>query len=62
MQTLEDESKQLTQEKEDLEAELLSSSSTLTSESELMSLKRIKRDMESKVMELEDELDEANMK
>ncbi len=50
------------QEKEDLESEVLSRSSTLTTESELTSLKRIKRDMETKLEELEDELDEANMK
>ena len=49
------------QDKEDLESELLSKSS-LTTESELTSLKRIKRDMEAKIEELEDELDESNMK
>ena len=61
MQVLEEEKKKLTQEKEDLEAELVSTT-TNTSESELMSLKRIRRDMETKIMELEDELDEATLK
>jgi len=51
----------LLQEKEDLESEVLSRTS-MTTESELTSLKRIKRDMETKLEELEDELDEANMK
>lgn len=61
LQTLEEENKQLAQEKEDLEAEVVSTT-TNTSESELISLKRIKRDMETKIMELEDELDEASLK
>ena len=58
---MEEEKKRLGQEKEDLESELLSRSA-MTTESELTSLKRIKRDMETKLEELEDELDEANMK
>ena len=58
---LEEENKKLSQEKEDLEAELVSTT-TNTSESELISLKRIKRDMETKIVELEDELDEASLK
>lgn len=44
-----------------MESELLSTT-TNTSDSELTSLKRIKRDMEAKVLELEDELDEATLK
>ena len=62
LQTLEEENKQLSQEKEDLEAEVVSTTTNSTSESELISLKRIKRDMEAKIMELEDELDEASLK
>jgi len=58
---MEEENKRLGQEKEDVESELLSRSA-MTTESELTSLKRIKRDMETKLEELEDELDEANMK
>lgn len=54
--------KQLSQEKEDIESELLSRTSSMTAESELTSLKRIKRDMESKIVELEDELDESSVK
>ena len=34
----------------------------MTTESELTSLKRMKRDMEAKVLELEDELDESTLK
>ena len=49
------------QEKEDLESEVLSHTSQST-ESELTSLKRMKRELDSKVEELEDELDEANIK
>ena len=62
MQALEEEMKQLSQEKEDIESELLSRTSSMTAESELTSLKRIKRDMESKIVELEDELDESSVK
>ena len=47
------------QDKEHLESEVLRS---LTIVSELTSLKCIKRDMEAKIEELKDELDEANMK
>lgn len=61
MQQLEEENKQIRQEKEDLESEVLSHTSK-TAESELTSLKRIKRDMELKIEELEDELDEVNLK
>lgn len=61
LQTLEEENKQLSQEKEDLESELVSTT-TNTSESELISLKRIKRDMETKIVDLEDELDESSLK
>ena len=49
------------QEKEDLESEVLSHTSQ-TAESEITSLKRMKRDMELKIEELEDELDEVNLK
>ena len=49
------------QEKEDLQAELLTQTSTNT-ESELTSLKRMKRELESKLEGMEDELDEANLK
>jgi len=38
------------------------SSTSQSAEGELTSLKRIRRDMESKIEELEDELDEANVK
>lgn len=62
LQVLEAENKVLSQEKEDLESELLSTTTSTTTESELTSLKRIKRDMEAKIMELEDELDEASLK
>lgn len=58
---MEEENKRLSQEKEDLESELVSTTS-MTTESELTSLKRMKRDMEAKVLELEDELDEASLK
>ena len=58
---MEEENKRLSQEKEDLEAELVATTS-MTTESELTSLKRMKRDMEAKVLELEDELDEASLK
>lgn len=58
---LEEDNKRLAQDKEDLESELVSNS-TMTSESEVTSLKRIKRDMEAKIVELEDELDEASLK
>lgn len=61
LQTLEEENKQLSEENEDLKSELVSTT-TNTSESELISLKRIKRDMETKIVELEDELDEASLK
>ena len=61
LQQLEEENKQIRQEKEDLESEVLSHTSK-TAESELTSLKRIKRDMELKIEELEDELDEVNLK
>ena len=61
LQVLEEENKVLSQEKEDLESELVSTT-TNTSDSELTSLKRIKRDMEAKILELEDELDEATLK
>ena len=60
-QELEEENKRISQEKEDLESEVLSST-TLSTESEVTSLKKMKREMESKVEELEDELDEANAK
>ena len=60
-QELKEENKHICQEKEDLEAEILSNT-TATTESELTSVKRMKRDLETKVEELEDELDEANIK
>lgn len=60
-QQLEEENKQIRQEKEDLESEVLSHTSK-TAESEITSLKRMKRDMELKIEELEDELDEVNLK
>ena len=34
----------------------------MSTESEVTSLKRIKRDMDAKIVELEDELDEASLK
>ena len=49
------------QESEDLQAELLQQTSANT-ESELTSLKRMKRELESKLETVEDELDEANIK
>ncbi len=52
----------MVQEKEDLESEVLNSTTSASTESELTSLKRMKRDMEAKIEELEDELDEANVK
>lgn len=61
LQQLEEENKQIRQEKEDLESEVLSHTSK-TAESEITSLKRMKRDMELKIEELEDELDEVNLK
>ena len=61
LQQLEEENKQIRQEKEDLESEVLSHTSQ-TAESEITSLKRMKRDMELKIEELEDELDEVNLK
>lgn len=61
LQLLEEENKQIRQEKEDLESEVLSHTSK-TAESEITSLKRMKRDMELKIEELEDELDEVNLK
>lgn len=60
-QVLEEDNKHLSQEKEDLESELVSNT-TMTTESEVASLKRIKRDMEAKIVELEDELDESSLK
>lgn len=48
-------------EKEDLQAELLAQTSAST-ESELTSLKRMKRELESKLEAMEDDLDEANLK
>ena len=50
------------QEKEDLESEVLSHTSHTTLESEMTSLKKMKRELETKVEELEEELDEANVK
>ncbi len=61
-QELEEEHKQVVQEKDDLESEVLSSTTSASTESEMTSLKRMKRDMETKIEELEDELDEANVK
>ncbi len=52
----------MVQEKEDLESEVLSSTTSASTESEMTSLKRMKRDMDTKIEELEDELDEANVK
>ncbi len=52
----------MVQEKEDLESEVLCSTTSASTESELTSLKRMKRDMEAKIEELEEELDEANVK
>ena len=49
------------QEKEDLQTELLQNTSA-TTESEVTSLKRMKRELESKLEGMEDELDEANIK
>ena len=49
------------QEKEDLQTELLQNTSA-TTESEVTSLKRMKRELETKLETMEDELDEANIK
>ena len=49
------------QEREDLQAELLAQTSAST-ESELSSLKRMKRELETKLEAVEDELDETNIK
>ncbi len=61
LQELQEENHRIRQEKEDLEAEVLSQTSR-TTESELTSLKKIKRELTTKVEELEDELDEANIR
>ena len=61
LQELEEENARSRQEKEDLEAEVLAQSS-LTADSELTSLKRMKRELESKVEELEEELEDVNIK
>lgn len=45
-----------------MESELVSNTTSMSTESEVTSLKRIKRDMEAKIVELEDELDEASLK
>ena len=50
------------QEKEDLQSELLQQTSAASTESELTSIKRMKRELESKLETIEDELDEANLK
>ena len=49
------------QDREDLQAELLEQTSAST-ESELTSLKKMKRELESKLEAVEDDLDEANLK
>ena len=49
------------QEKEDLKSELLEQTSAST-ESEVTSLKKMKRELESKLEVMEDDLDEANIK
>ena len=49
------------QDREDLQAELLQQTSAST-ESELTSMKKMKRELESKLEVVEDELDEANIK
>lgn len=56
-----DELEKANQEKEDLQAELLTQTSANT-ESELTSLKRMKRELESKLEGMEDDLDELNLK
>ena len=60
-QELEEENLRVRQEKEDLESEILSHTST-SAEGELSSLRRMKRELGTKVEELEDELDEATAK
>ena len=49
------------QDKEDLQSELLQQTSAST-ESELTSMKKMKRELESKLEAVEDDLDEANIK
>ena len=58
---MEEELEKANQEKEDLQTELLQQTSAQT-ESEVTSLKRMKRELESKLETMEDELDEANLK
>ena len=49
------------QDREDLQSELLQQTSAST-ESELTSMKKMKRELESKLEAVEDDLDEANIK
>ena len=56
-----DELDKANQEREDLQTELLQQTSAST-ESEVTSLKRMKRELETKLEGLEDDLDEANIK
>ena len=50
------------QEREDLQTELLQQTSAASTESEVTSLKRMKRELETKLEGMEDDLDEANIK
>lgn len=59
---MEEEHAQTQQEKEDLETEILSHTSHTTMESELTSRKRMNRELQARIEELEEELDEANVK
>jgi myosin-18 len=49
-------------EREDLQTELLQQTSAASTESEVTSLKRMKRELETKLEGMEDDLDEANIK
>ena len=60
MQVLEAENRRTLQEKGDLEVKLRTTDASATAESDVLSLKAAKRDLEARVEALEDELDEAN--
>ena len=60
-QLAEEERKKMRQEKEDLESEMAFSTSS-SAEGELSVLKQAKRELEGKVVELEDELDELKFR
>ena len=59
-QALEAENKRVLQEKGDLEVKLRTTDESTVAESDLLTLKAAKRELEARVEALEDELDEAN--